>query len=96
MNSPQLLIASPIRQKPEILSLFLHSLGKLNTAGLGADYMFVDDNTDPASSRLLHQFARRAGGAVTIVSPRRKEPLPTFVMTTATAGRRPLSGGSPR
>ncbi|OMF84144.1 tetratricopeptide repeat protein [Paenibacillus sp. FSL R7-0273] len=69
MNSPQLLIASPIRQKPEILSLFLHSLGKLNTAGLGADYMFVDDNTDPASSRLLHQFARRAGGAVTIVSP---------------------------
>ncbi|MNB80424.1 hypothetical protein D3C75_271870 [compost metagenome] len=73
MNSPRLLIASPIRQKPEILSLFLYSLSNLDTAGIDIHYMFFDDNTAPASSRLLQQFVRQSSGAAVILSPPEEE-----------------------
>lgn len=40
----RVLIASPIRQKPSILSEFLACLQGLNTNGLILEYMFIDDN----------------------------------------------------
>ncbi|MFZ5898317.1 MAG: glycosyltransferase, partial [Bacillota bacterium] len=52
----KILIGSSVRQEPEILECFLDSIRDLNTAGLTVDYMFVDDNDDPASSKLLHSF----------------------------------------
>ncbi|MEW6726086.1 MAG: glycosyltransferase [Bacillota bacterium] len=52
----KVLIGSSVRQEPEILECFLDSIRDLNTAGLAVDYMFVDDNDDPASSKLLYGF----------------------------------------
>lgn len=53
----KVLIASPIRQKPEILNEFLISLGELNKSNLVVNYCFVDDNVDMNSSNLLKKFA---------------------------------------
>ncbi|EAX46947.1 glycosyl transferase, family 2 [Thermosinus carboxydivorans Nor1] len=39
-----MLIASPVRQKPNILAEFLTCLAQLETAGLAVEYAFIDDN----------------------------------------------------
>lgn len=52
----EVLIASPIRQKPNILKEFLDSLSELECEGLNISYLFVDDNVDKKSSFLLEQF----------------------------------------
>ncbi|QHW34047.1 glycosyltransferase [Paenibacillus rhizovicinus] len=57
MTVRRILIGSPIRQKEEILVLFLQSLGRLRHATWTCDYVFVDDNEDAAASLLLGQFA---------------------------------------
>lgn len=52
----RVLIASPVRQRPEILQPFLTSLTELDLDGLAVEVAFVDDNDDPASTALLHGF----------------------------------------
>lgn len=56
-DGTRVLIGSPIRQTPAVLSEFLNSLARLDTQGLQVDYYFVDDNEDPVSSALLQVFA---------------------------------------
>jgi len=43
MKKTRVLIASPIRQKPNILKEFLQSLSELDHGDLQVDYFFVDD-----------------------------------------------------
>lgn len=59
MNSkcPRVLIGSPIRQEPEILSWFLHSLSCLDTEDVRVDFFFVDDNDNAVSSALIEAFS---------------------------------------
>ncbi|MBM7563934.1 glycosyltransferase [Paenibacillus sacheonensis] len=57
MTERRILIGSPVRQKEEILVLFLQSLERLRQTAWRCDYVFVDDNEDPAASTLLVQFA---------------------------------------
>ncbi len=52
----KVLIASPIRQNPDILSHFLLSLKQLNKEGLAFSYYFIDDNHEKKSSELLKGF----------------------------------------
>lgn len=61
----RVLVGSPVRQKPEILAYFLESLKTLKTSRTGnesqqisLDYLFVDDNVDPAAQSLLRSFHR--------------------------------------
>jgi hypothetical protein len=52
-----ILFASPVRQKPEILRMFLYTLRHVRKPdGCEAHYLFVDDNESEASSALLRQF----------------------------------------
>lgn len=50
------IICSPIKRKPAILSEFLKGLDRLDTTGINIQYYFTDDNDDPASSKLLQDF----------------------------------------
>ncbi len=50
------LIASPVRQRHEILAEFLLSLRELDLRGISVEFAFVDDNDDPESSELLRRF----------------------------------------
>ena len=54
----KVLIASPIKQKSNILFEFLNSLEKLNNDGLDFYYYFVDDNSEKESSDLLKKFKK--------------------------------------
>lgn len=58
MNGKKVLVGSPVYQKPEILKAFLNSLVHLNRDTISIDYMFVDDNIDEQSSKLLAEFER--------------------------------------
>lgn len=61
------LVGSPVYQKPKILEAFLKSLHSLNHNGSTPDYIFVDDNADEESRRLLAGFQRE--GSATIILP---------------------------
>ncbi len=65
-DAPLILVGSPIRQKPAILTEFLASLERLPQAEYVLHYYFIDDNDDPASVALLHDFAQRHGAQCTI------------------------------
>lgn len=54
----KLLIATPIKQKSNILVEFLKSLDEVKTDNLEVHYYFVDDNTDKDSSKLLNEFKK--------------------------------------
>lgn len=56
-SPPKVLIASPVKQKPAILTEFLTSIAGLTTSDLAVDIVFLDDNDDPLSSTLLSEFA---------------------------------------
>lgn len=56
MEKDRVLIASPIRQKPEILKLFLQGLRGLQARTVDLSFLFVDDNTDEDSKGLLQAF----------------------------------------
>lgn len=58
MNPYKVLVGSPVCQKPDILQLFLCSLKNLNGNKMQIDYIFVDDNKEEESSRLLTLFER--------------------------------------
>lgn len=56
---PKVLVASPVRQKPAVLSAFLSSLEELDTSGLEVHFAFIDDNDDEGARHLLTLFAAR-------------------------------------
>jgi hypothetical protein len=62
----KVLIASPIRQQPEILTEFLASLNRLDLSGLEVSYFFIDDNDNPFSVKLLREFTPNYGSQGTI------------------------------
>jgi glycosyltransferase involved in cell wall biosynthesis len=53
----KILIGAPVRQEAAILREFLRSLRELDRSGLSLEFVFVDDNVDPASTELLREFA---------------------------------------
>ena len=55
----KILVGSPVHQKPLILKEFLHSLSRLETTGIQLHFMFVDDNENPESSKLLEAFKEK-------------------------------------
>lgn len=75
-------MAARFCQKPDVLRMFLFSLEKLSTSTLAVQYMFIDDNTDPASSKLLHRFAEKHPGQVEII--RSQEPPSTYTCNETT------------
>jgi GT2 family glycosyltransferase len=66
LNKKRVLVGSPVYQKPEILDAFLKSLKNLNKDTISIDYMFVDDNIDENSSKLLAEFEREESKVVVI------------------------------
>lgn len=54
----RILVGSPVCQKPEILKAFLASLKMISHKEFMIDYVFVDDNQDQESSRMLREFKR--------------------------------------
>jgi len=52
----KVLIGTTVRQQPEILKEYLHSLKSLNKENIICDYLFVDDNNDIKSKNLLTDF----------------------------------------
>ena len=53
----RILIGSPIKQKTNILKVFLENLVKMNYNDLEVSYFFIDDNTEKESSKLLERFS---------------------------------------
>jgi len=72
----KVLIGSTVRQDPRILEYFLDSLRDLEKNDFAVDFMFVDDNENPAAAQLLQSF-RPLGSRVVIqrmdVSSRKDE-----------------------
>ncbi len=54
-----ILVASPVRQKPSILREFLASLEALKTKSFQIQFCFIDDNESSESKRLLQEFKRK-------------------------------------
>lgn len=59
MNKSRVLVGSPIYQKPAILKRFLESLKNLISDSISIDFMFVDDNIDKESIKILSEFQRK-------------------------------------
>lgn len=55
----RLLIGAPVRQKPEILKLYLEHLDRADLQGVKVVFLFIDDNDDPLSSKLLNTFLEK-------------------------------------
>ncbi|WP_084159255.1 glycosyltransferase family 2 protein [Paenibacillus taiwanensis] len=56
MERQRVLIASPIRQRPDILEAWLESLSRLQHQSYTASFAFFDDNDDEHSRQLLLKF----------------------------------------
>jgi 2-polyprenyl-3-methyl-5-hydroxy-6-metoxy-1,4-benzoquinol methylase/GT2 family glycosyltransferase len=61
----QVLIGSPVHQKPHILSKFLDSLIRLKHHEIELGFFFINDNVDDTSSEMLQRFSCKTD-AVTI------------------------------
>jgi len=72
LNKKRVLVGSPVYQKPEILAAFLDSLKNLNRDTISVDYMFVNDNINEKSSKLLTDF-KREESSVIIVHGKKQE-----------------------
>jgi len=66
LNKKRVLVGSPVYQKTKILDAFLKSLKNLNRKTISIDYMFVDDNIDENSSKLLAEFEREGSTVINI------------------------------
>jgi len=66
LNKKRVLVGSPVYQKTEILDAFLKSIKNLNRNTISIDYMFVDDNVDENSSKLLAEFERDGSTVINI------------------------------
>lgn len=53
----KIVIGSPIHQKPNILKEFLISLQEMNTEEFEVSYIFVDDNENDESRKILEEFS---------------------------------------
>jgi glycosyltransferase involved in cell wall biosynthesis len=65
----KILAASPVRQKPAILSEFLNSLKRLDQKNYTLDFYFIDDNDNPESHKALDDFAVEMGPKCKIIKP---------------------------
>lgn len=63
MTRSRVLFASPVQQKPQVLTHFLDGLKRQDSEEVELDFLFVDDNHDAASSELLARFAAEVPGA---------------------------------
>ncbi len=63
-KNKKVLIGSPVHQKPCILREFLKSLRILCSGSLDFDYMFIDDNSQEESTRLLKDFQETKGNTI--------------------------------
>ncbi|NLX63272.1 MAG: glycosyltransferase family 2 protein [Clostridiaceae bacterium] len=59
MSEKRILVASPIREKPEVLREYADSLLNLDMKGIKADFLFIDDNVDKESVRILQRLTQR-------------------------------------
>ncbi len=64
-----ILVGSPIRQKPAILREFLESLEGLDQNSYNLSYFFIDDNPDENSQILLQEFSKRHQNCCQILHP---------------------------
>lgn len=55
-KSSRVLVASPVRQSPFILKECLYNLARIDCTGIELDYLFVNDNVDELSFKLLNAF----------------------------------------
>jgi glycosyltransferase involved in cell wall biosynthesis len=69
MTQLRVLIAAPVRQKPEVLQCFLDSLTRIELGELSVSCAFVDDNVDECSRRMLDEFRFGDECAVIPVEP---------------------------
>ncbi|MEB3102353.1 glycosyltransferase [Ferviditalea candida] len=70
MQPKRVLVGSPVNQSPEILKHFLLSLSELNQKHPKLDFLFIDDNEDKESKRLLVDFKMKEN-CVTIIESAR-------------------------
>ncbi len=56
MEKLKIMIASPVRRRPDILTEFLHGLASIDGGDHELIFRLVDDNDDPASTELLKSF----------------------------------------
>ncbi|MGG0821836.1 glycosyltransferase family 2 protein [Paenibacillus turicensis] len=62
----RILIASPIKQAPSILKLFLESLDELVINEFEVDFYFVDNNEEQESIDLLDQFQQKHSNTIIV------------------------------
>lgn len=74
MAKKRVLIASPVHQYPSILSEFLVSLVELDHTGIIVSYLFMDDNAEEESSRLLTRFSNEYA-RVSIINQNDSKPI---------------------
>lgn len=60
----KILIGSPIKQKNNILKVFLDNLKKIDLEGYKVEYYFIDDNNDSESTKLLNLFKKENGNVI--------------------------------
>ena len=65
----RVLVGSPIRQKLTILHEFLESLHRLKEKQHTLDFLFIDDNDQEESKKLLQIFAKAKGQKCTVHPP---------------------------
>lgn len=80
----QVLIGSPVRQKPAILKEFLQSLEELMQISCECDYLFVDDNDNAESAFMLLEFAEKKQGRCTIAQNTNKTITEPYVCNEIT------------
>ena len=83
-SKKRVLIGSPIRQKPAILKEFLQSLEELSRQDIICDYLFVDDNTDQASTLMLEEFSQKVSPHCRIIQPVARDCANTYVCNEIT------------
>ncbi len=56
-SNVKVLVSSPVRQSPFILKEFLLEIAKIDRKGIELDYLFINDNTEDLSFRLLNAYS---------------------------------------
>lgn len=64
MRDRRILVASPVRQRPDILKEYAESLLNMNTEGFKPDFLFIDDNSDKASAEILQKLTGILSGTL--------------------------------
>jgi len=75
MSDKRILVASPVKQRPDILKEYADSLLNMNREGLKLDFLFIDDNSDKASVALLQKLTGMLSG--TLITGSSKPPEST-------------------